>query len=67
MKPLPANFFRLPSGKQPVRDFLLKLSKPERKIVGGDIRAVQRGWPLGLTLVDSLGGGLWEIRSTLPD
>jgi len=34
--------------------------------VGSDIKAVQFGWPLGLPLVDSLGDGLWEVRSRLP-
>ncbi len=38
----------------------------ERKQVGSDIKAVQFGWPLGLPLVDSLGDGLWEVRSRLP-
>jgi phage-related protein len=28
---------------------------------------VQEGWPLGMPLVCSLGKGLWEIRSTLPN
>jgi len=27
---------------------------------------VQFGWPLGMPLVRSLGGGLWEVRSDLP-
>jgi phage-related protein len=39
----------------------------ERKQVGSDIKAVQFGWPLGLPLVDSLGDGLWEVRSRLPN
>lgn len=42
------------------------LPKGERKLVGSDIKAAQYGWPLGLPLVDSLGDGLWEIRSRLP-
>jgi phage-related protein len=29
------------------------------------ILVVQFNWPLGMPLVDSLGKGLWEIRSTL--
>jgi phage-related protein len=27
---------------------------------------VQFGWPIGMPLVRSLKGGLWEVRSTLP-
>jgi phage-related protein len=38
----------------------------DRKRIGSDIKAVQFGWPLGLPLVDSLGDGLWEVRSKLP-
>lgn len=29
--------------------------------------AVQWKWPVGKPLADSLGGGLWEIRSSLGD
>jgi phage-related protein len=50
---------------QPVRDWLLKLTKQERTQVGGDIQAVQYGWPLGLPLVRHLAGDLWEVRTTL--
>ena len=47
-------------------DALKALPEGERKQVGSDIKAVQYGWPLGLPLVDSLGNGLWEVRSRLP-
>jgi phage-related protein len=49
-----------------VREWLKELPEFERKQVGSDIKAVQFGWPLGLPLVDSLGDGLWEVRSRLP-
>ena len=35
-----------------------------RKTIGADIKAVQAMWPVGRPLVGSLGGGLWEVRST---
>ena len=59
-------FYRQTSGDEPVRAWL-KALKPDadRKIVGADILAVQYGWPLGLPLVDNLGGGIWEVRSKL--
>jgi phage-related protein len=59
-------FYRQASGDEPVRAWL-KALKPDadRKIVGADILAVQYGWPLGLPLVDNLGGGIWEVRSKL--
>jgi len=37
----------------------------EKKIIGADILTVQWKWPIGKPLVDSLGSGLWEIRSSL--
>lgn len=49
-----------------MREWLKALPEGERKQVGSDIKAVQYGWPLGLPLVDSLGDGLWEVRSRLP-
>ena len=52
-------------GNEPVRDWLKELPEDERKQVGRDICAVQFGWPLGPPLVDSLGDGLWEVRSRL--
>ena len=65
-RPLPCAFYRTIAGNEPVREWLLELTEDERKLVGTDIKAVQYGWPLGLPLVDSLGDGLWEVRSRLP-
>jgi phage-related protein len=61
------NFFRLGSGKEPVRSWLKNLSPVERKLIGEDIKTVQWGWPLGMPLVRSLGHGLWEVRTNLPE
>jgi phage-related protein len=65
MKRLPAYFYALPSGREPVREWLRDLSAEDRKIVGGDIRDVEFAWPIGMPLCRSLGRGLWEVRSTL--
>ena len=43
----------------------MKLTTADRKIVGTDIKDVEFAWPLGKPLVDSLGRGLWEIRSSI--
>lgn len=51
---------------QPVRDWLKRLPRDERLEIGGDIQAVQFGWPLGMPLVRHLRGDLCEVRSTLP-
>jgi phage-related protein len=65
IKSIPVYFFREPSGKEPVREWLYTLSKEDRKIIGEDIRTIQIEWPIGLPLVGPLGNKLWEIRSTL--
>lgn len=67
LKRLPAAFFQLASGKEPVRDWLFELSAEDRKIVGDDIRDLEFSWPIGLPLCRSLGGGLSEVRSNLTD
>jgi phage-related protein len=62
---LPARFYREESGDEPVRGWLLGLTREERRTIGTDILTVQYGWPLGMPLVRRLGGGLWEVRSGL--
>ena len=58
-------FFRTEGGAEPVRDWLKdELSAEARKVIGSDIKTVQETWPVGKPLVDSLGDGLWEVRST---
>ena len=66
VRKLDAVFFRTERGNEPVREWLLSLSKTERKIIGGDVLKVQY-WPIGKPLVGNLGNGLWEVRSTLED
>ena len=61
----PAVFFRTEAGNEPVRDWLKAMSKEDRKLIGTDIKTVQFRWPLGMPLVSSIGGGLWEIRTRL--
>ena len=38
----------------------------DRQTLGRDLRLVEMGWPVGLPLCRPLGGGLWEVRSSLP-
>jgi len=64
-RPLRTRFFVTDSGNEPVRDWLRELALPDKKIIGADILAVQWKWPVGKPLVDSVGGGLWEVRSSL--
>jgi hypothetical protein len=44
-KKLQARFFALPSGRKPVRDWILGLGRDDRVIVGKDIQKVEFGWP----------------------
>jgi phage-related protein len=64
LKRLPAFFYALPSGREPVRDWLKGLPKDDRKIVGEDIKDIEFAWPIGMPLCRLLGRG-WEVRSTL--
>jgi len=65
VKRLPAAFYRLASGREPVRDWLKGLDGADRKIIGEDIKDVEFSWPIGMPLVRPLGGGLWEVRSEI--
>ena len=62
---LNAVYFKTDHGNEPVRQWLLSRPKAERKAIGDDVLKVQYCWPIGKPLVDSLGNGLWEIRSRL--
>lgn len=64
-KRLPARFYRLDSGREPVREWLKKLNPADRRIIGEDVKDVEFSWPIGMPLVRGLGDGLWEVRSNL--
>jgi len=59
-------FYATASGNEVVLDFIRQLSAEEKKVVGGDLKTVQYGFPMGLPLCRALGDGLYEIRSSLP-
>jgi hypothetical protein len=50
VKRLPAAFYALPSGREPVREWLKSLDRDDRKIVGEDIKDVEFSWPIGMSL-----------------
>lgn len=62
---LDVRFFRTEAGTEPVRDWLRTLSAAEKKTIGGDIKTVQFGWPLGMPLVSHVENGIWEVRTRL--
>lgn len=64
-KRIPARFYQTEAGNEPVRNWLMELSQPERKIIGVDIKTVEFGWPIGMPTCRPMGNGLYEIRSSL--
>jgi phage-related protein len=60
-------FYQSESGKEPVRDWLIKLPEANRRAVGLDLQRVQYRWPVGMPLVRPMGKGLFEVRTNLPD
>jgi phage-related protein len=64
-RPIPIRFFRLDSGREPVRDWLKNLGQSDRKTVGEDIKTLQYGWPIGMPLARKMAENLWELRSRL--
>jgi phage-related protein len=55
-------FFQTETGNEPVRQWLKGLDARDRRTIGGDIKTVQIGWPLGMPLVRKMGKDLWEVR-----
>ena len=64
-KRVPAIFFRTESGGEPLREWLKGLPSEDRKLIGEDIKTVEFGWPVGMPVCRSLGGGICEIRTHL--
>ena len=62
---LEVRFYKTSAGNEPVREWLRRLDKPTRLIIGEDIKTAQYGWPLGMPLIRKLQSGLWEVRSDL--
>jgi phage-related protein len=63
---VPLLFYCTPSGTQPVLEWLKSLAADERKEIGRDLMRAQWRWPVGMPLCRAMGGGLWEVRSSLP-
>jgi phage-related protein len=63
---IPVRFYRSAAGSEPGLEWLRSLNREDRRAIGLDLMRVQLGWPVGMPLVRSLKGGLWEMRSRLP-
>lgn len=62
---IPLFFYRTERGREPVRDWLKSLGRPDRLEIGADLQRLQYRWPVGMPLCRSLGEGLWEVRTNL--
>ena len=60
-------FYRSANGSEPVRDWLVGLDQGSRHAIGMDLQRVQYRWPVGMPLVRPMKGGLFEVRTDLPD
>ncbi len=58
LKEIPVVFYRTATGVEPVKDWLRGLPDDDRQTIGIDLATVQVGWPVGMPLCRSLGGGL---------
>lgn len=50
-----------------MREWLLSLSRADRKTIGQDVKTAQHGWPLGMPLIRKVAPRLWEVRSHSAD
>ena len=65
-RPISVVFFRLDSGREPVREWLRGLDRSSRRTIGEDIKTLQYGWPVGMPLARKIADDLWELRSKIP-
>jgi phage-related protein len=64
---IPVVFYRSRAGAEVVLEWLRSLEQADRNAIGQDLMRVQFRWPIGMPLCKSLGDGLWEVRTNLPD
>ena len=61
MKKITSLFYSSPNGNKPVREWLLSLSKEDRKTIGEDIKTVEYGFPIGMPVCRRLESKLYEV------
>lgn len=59
------HFYQTPAGRPVIKEWLRSFDKPDRAVLGEDLKTLQIGFPMGLPLCRSLGRGLWEVRTSL--
>jgi phage-related protein len=58
-------FYRTEIGNEPVREWLKRLPREDKRKIGEDIKTAQIGWPLGMPLIRKIDRDLWEVRTRL--
>jgi phage-related protein len=66
-KILKVYFYKTPTGKEPVRDWLKLRTTEDKRAIGEDIKAIEFLWPVGYPQVAKLDKDLWEVRTYLQD
>jgi hypothetical protein len=64
VKRLPTAFYRLSSGREPVREWLKALAAEDRRIIGEDIKDVEFSWPLECRCVARSAKGFGKFAAT---
>ena len=59
------SLYKTPAGRPVIKEWLRSFDRSDCAILGEDLKTLQIGFPIGLPLCRSLGGGLWEVRSSL--
>src|SRR5215831_6708904 len=65
LKRIRAFFYRNESGSEPARDWLMSLSREDRRDIGRGLMTLEFGWPIGMPLARPMGKGLHELRVEL--
>lgn len=59
-------FYKTAAGNEVVLDFIRQQPRPDRRVIGEDLKTVEVGYPIGMPLCKHLVDDLWEVRSTVP-
>lgn len=62
MKRVQAYFFATQSGHEPVREWLMGLTREDRREAGRSLMTLEFGWPVGMPLARAMGRGMHELR-----
>lgn len=65
-KRISAVFYQTEAGTEPVREWLKGLDREDQYLIGTDIKTVEFDWPIGMPTCCPMGGGLFEVRTDLP-